>query len=171
MIQKIKSVFIMKKVTCLLEEKRKLLLFNYNKSIQIKLNIGITDYMLHSQIYKIGGKNGKGKEYEVFNKKLIFEGEYKNGKKNGMGTYYYTNLQKVVFKGNYKDGIRNRKGIDYYFSGNIKFEGEYLNGYQYMEKDMIFIVILLMKLKMVLAILKNMIFWVYYYLKENIKIV
>ena len=131
MIQKIKSVFIMKKVTYLLEEKRKLLLFNYNKSIQIKLNIGITDYMLHSQIYKIGGKNGKGKEYEVFNKKLIFEGEYKNGKKNGMGTYYYTNLQKVVFKGNYKDGIRNRKGIDYYFSGNIKFEGEYLNGYQY----------------------------------------
>ena len=112
MVQKIKSIFILRKITCLLEEKRRLFLFTYNKNIQQKLNIGITDFMLHSQICKIGEKNGKGKEYIGFNKILIFEGEYKNGKRNGIGKSYYSKLQKVNFKGNFRDGIRNGKGRD-----------------------------------------------------------
>jgi len=45
--------------------------------------------------------NGKGKEYDDYDGKLIFESEYLNGEKNG-------------------------KGKEYYANGNLKFEGEYL---------------------------------------------
>ena len=49
-------------------------------------------------------KNGKGKEYNKYTGKLIFEGEYLNGKK------------------------WNGKCIEYYNNSKLKFEGEYLNG-------------------------------------------
>ena len=131
MIEKVKSLFILRKITCFLKERRKLLLFKYNKNIQNKLNICIIDYILFSKIYKIEEKNGKGKEYLAHNKKLIFEGEYKNGKRNGIGSCYYHNFNVIYFKGNYRDGIRNGKGTEYYINGNIEFDGEYLDGYRY----------------------------------------
>ena len=49
-----------------------------------------------------GIKNGKGKEYDIFNL-LEFEGEYLNGKRHG-------------------------KGKEYDIFGSITFEGEYIEG-------------------------------------------
>ena len=55
--------------------------------------------------YKIGEKNGKGREYIKDINLLIFEGEYSNGKRNG-------------------------KGKEYYYNGKLKFKGKYLNGFK-----------------------------------------
>ena len=45
------------------------------------LLVDINYYKKISGRYKIGGKNGKGKEYILDTNRLIFEGEYLNGKK------------------------------------------------------------------------------------------
>ena len=45
--------------------------------------MNIKYYKKISGKYKIGEKNGKGKEYLIESNKLIFEGEFLNGKKNG----------------------------------------------------------------------------------------
>ena len=34
----------------------------------------------------------------------------------------------IKFEGEYLNGERNGKGIEYYENGKLKFEGEYLNG-------------------------------------------
>jgi len=34
----------------------------------------------------------------------------------------------MIFKGEYRNGKRNGKGREYHSNGQIKFEGEYLNG-------------------------------------------
>ena len=68
-----------------------------NKEIQKKLEINIKNYEKISERYKIGERNGKGKEYNKYNDKLIFEGEYLNGKKNGKGKKYYNN-EKYILK-------------------------------------------------------------------------
>ena len=101
-----------------------------------------------------GLKNGKGKEYQYNNNKIIiiFDGEYLKGKKwNGKGYFckgeenknninviyelkkgkglikeYYDN-GKLKFEGEYLNGEKNGKGKKYYENGKLKFKGEYLN--------------------------------------------
>jgi len=85
-----------------LDEKKKLNIISYNKELIKKLKVDINDYKKISGKYKIGKKNGKGKEYNL-NDILIFEGDYLNGKKNG-------------------------EGKEYYYNGKLKFEGEYFEG-------------------------------------------
>ena len=146
-LESIKSLYILKRVFSFLPEKEKLNLIIYNKQIQKTLDIDIEEYIKISGKFKIGKKNGKGKEYLLNTDKLIFEGEYKNGRKNGKGLEYYNN-EKILFEGEYLNGKRwngkgynktgniefeikegNGKIIEYYFdNNNIKFEGEYLNG-------------------------------------------
>ena len=93
--------------------------------------------------YKDGLWDGYGKEY--YNGELIFEGEFLNGRKlNGKRYNFlkeeyeikntsgyikeYNKFGKLLFEGEFKNGIKHGIGIDYYYNGNIKFEGEYLNG-------------------------------------------
>jgi len=102
-LRDIKSSYLKKKIFSFLNEKQKLKMITYNKQLQKMCSFGIEDYKKKSSRYIIGEKNGKGKEYKINTNILIFEGEYKNG-------------------------IRNGKGKEYYNNGNLKFEGEYLNG-------------------------------------------
>ena len=76
----IESIYILKDIFSFLSEKRKLKIIIYNKNLQKKLDINIDNYKRIRRIYKEGGKNGKGKEYD-YNGKLYFEGEYLNGKR------------------------------------------------------------------------------------------
>ena len=99
----IKSLYNRKGVFSFLDEKQKLNVAIYNKELQKMLSVNIEDYKELSGKYKIGEKNGKGKEYILTTNELIFEGEYLNGRRNGKGKEYYNN-------------------------GKIKIEGEYLNG-------------------------------------------
>ena len=147
MLTKIRSSYIIQKLFLNIFYDRKLNLFVYNKKMQNILDINITDYMRLSGKKVIGDRNGYGREYDIYNNKLIFEGEYLNGKRNGKGKEYdYYN--RITFEGEYLNGKRNGKGKEYddsYFissnylyknknekeieySGKLKYEGQFLNG-------------------------------------------
>ena len=145
-LKDIKSIYIIKTIFSFLHEKQKLKMIVYNKELQKKLLICIGDYKYITSIYKIGEKNGKGKEYIYKTNILIFEGEYLNGRRNGKGKEYYKN-DKLKFEGEYLNGkiwngkgynindnieyeIKDGKGYikEYYNDGKLEFEGEYLNG-------------------------------------------
>jgi len=84
-INNIKSSYIIKGLFSFLNEKQKLNMIIYNKELQKKCLVDIEDYKKLSLKYKVGERNGKGKEYIKDTKRLIFEGEYLNGKRNGIG--------------------------------------------------------------------------------------
>ena len=108
-IEDIKSSYIIKEVFSFLSKKQKLNMIIYNKRLQNILGVDIEDYKKISGKYKIGEKNGIGKEYILNTNILIFEGEYLNGKRNGKGKEYNNNGD-LIFKGNYINGKRNGKG-------------------------------------------------------------
>ena len=122
----------------------KLDLIKYNKNIQHKFQIDINYYKKISGKYIKGKRNGKGKEFTLDKKYLIFEGEYLNGKRNGKGKEYYNNGN-LKFEGEYLKGKKLRgkeynengklisridieKGEQYYSNGNIRFKGQCING-------------------------------------------
>ena len=71
--------------------------------------------------------DGKGKEY-YDDGELIFEGVYLNGNRNGKGKEFNYYNGKLIFEGEYLNGLRwNGKGKEYYENDKLKFEGEYLN--------------------------------------------
>ena len=126
MWKKIKSTFILKKIFINLIPYRKLHLIIYNKQIQEKLCLSLTDYRRFSERYKIV-EDDIVKQYNCYTNKLLFKGHYKKGKKNGKGREY-NKKGKLIFKGEYLNGLRNGEGKEYYGNDNLKFEGEYLNG-------------------------------------------
>jgi len=126
-INQIKSSYILKTISSFINEKQKLNMIIYNKELQKIYSVGIEDYKNISLKYRIGERNGKGKEYIKNTKRLIFEGEYLNGKRNGKGKNYNFDGE-LRFEGEYLKGKRNGKGKEYYHDGKLEFEGEYLNG-------------------------------------------
>ena len=100
---------------------------NRNKELQEKLDINIEDYKKIIGIYRIGERNGKGKEY-YNDGKLIFEGQYLNGIIWNGKSKEYNYDGKLIFEGEYLNGERNGKGKEYNYNGKLIFEGEYLNG-------------------------------------------
>ena len=105
------------------------------------------DILIFDGEYINGRKNGKGKEYDK-DGKLLFEGEYLNNKKWNGNLYDSDNniicelksgrgdikrrdkwSGQIIFEGEYLDGEINGIGKDYdYHTGFIRFEDEYLNG-------------------------------------------
>ena len=84
----IKSFYVLKDIFSFLSEKQKLKIIIYNKELKKKLDINIEDYKKIRGIYKVGERNGKGKEYDISSNMMLFEGEYINGKRNGNGKEY-----------------------------------------------------------------------------------
>ena len=62
MLFKIKSIDVLQQIFSYLTEKQKLKLLLYNKKLQNKLEITKKNYKNISKRYKIGERNGKGKE-------------------------------------------------------------------------------------------------------------
>ena len=62
-IYNIKSLYIIKTILSFLTEKQKLNMIIYNKELQRTCLVDIEDYKKISLKYKIGERNGKGKEY------------------------------------------------------------------------------------------------------------
>ena len=127
MLQNSKSIYFIKRLFTFVDEKNKLDIIKYNKNMQNILDISLINYKFFSDRDIIFEKNGKGKEYDKYNDKLLFEGEYLNGERNGKGKEYDCNGN-LIFEGEYLNGKRNGKGKEYYFDGRLRFEGEYLNG-------------------------------------------
>ena len=93
-------------------------------------------YIKYEVNYLNGDKNGKGKEFNIFDGRLEFEGEYLNGKRHGKGKEY-NNVGNLIFDGEYLYEYK-RKGKAY-IKDILEFEGEYLfdkkwNGIGYDEK-------------------------------------
>ena len=126
-IREIKSSFIIKIIFSFLSEKQKLNLIIYNKEFQRILSVDIKDYERISGKYKVGEKNGKGREYIIKLNSICFEGKYLKGKRNGKGKEYNED-GKLIFEGEYLNGKRNGKGKEYNEDGKLIFEGEYFNG-------------------------------------------
>ena len=145
MLEKIKSIFFLKKVFSEIDERIVLKIIKYNKKIQNKMDIDLINYKIFSGKYIIYGENGIGTEYDALTHDRLFEGEYSKGERNGKGKEYYDdNILK--FEGEYLNGKRNGKGKEYYYNTGaieikylngikeynikslIKFEGDYLNG-------------------------------------------
>ena len=144
-IKGIKSLFFIRYLFFYLDEKQKLRMISYNKELQKISGVNIDDYKRISGKYKIGEKNGKGKEYILHTTKMIFEGEYINGKRNGKGKEYDCNGQ-LRFEREYLNGkkwngkgynenevdseIKEGKGLvkKYGDKGKVCLIGEYLNG-------------------------------------------
>ena len=127
MLGNIKSSYIIKKIFTYIHDKTLLELIKYNKNFQNVLNIGIINYKIFGGKSIIFESNGKGKEYNNYNNKLIFEGEYIYGKRHGIGKEYDCD-GKLLFEGKYLNNKRNGNGKEYFSNGNVKFEGKYLNG-------------------------------------------
>ena len=70
-LKDIKSSYIIKKIFSFLYEEQKLKMIIYNKELQKNYLIDIEDYKEISGKYKLGEKNGKGKEYIINTNILI----------------------------------------------------------------------------------------------------
>ena len=126
MLENIKAYYFYPIIFSFIDEKRKLELIKYNKSIQNKIDIDIIYYIQFSKKYIKYETKNMGKEYNFENDELIYEGEYLNGRRNGKGKEYKNG--KLRFEGKYLNGKRNGKGKEYDDNGRLIFEGEYLNG-------------------------------------------
>ena len=100
MLKNIKSSYFIKFIFAHVDEKQKLKIVKFNKSLQNTLNITIINYKFFSERYIIYESNGIGKEYNGYDDRLNFEGEYLNGKKNGKGKLYSFN-KKLLFEGTF----------------------------------------------------------------------
>ena len=133
MLKDVQSVFFIRILFSHINEKVKLKLVKYNKSLQNIIHVDLINYKLYKGNYVIYDSNGIGKEYNSFNDKLVFKGEYSNGERKGKGEEYGYGC-KVIFEGEYLNGKRNGKGKEYDYKGNLIFEGEYLNGKRWINK-------------------------------------
>ena len=80
-------------------------------------------YLMFEGEYLNGKRNGKGKEYCL--NKLIFEGEYLKGRKwKGKG---FNEDGNVIYEINYSNDGKTKEYVNDYH-GNVTFEGEYLKG-------------------------------------------
>ena len=105
----VKSSYNIKEIFSFLNEKQKLNIIIYNKQLQIIIGVNIEDFKRISGKYKIGEKNGRGREYGLKTDILIFEGEYLNGKRNGKGKEYDDDGD-LIFEGEYLNWKRNGNG-------------------------------------------------------------
>ena len=135
MLEKIKTTYFFKRLFLHIDEKIKLNLLKYNKSLQKIQDISLKDYRIFSGKYIIYEGEGIGKIYDACNDKLIFEGGILKGVKIGKGKEYdekgrikyigeYSNGE-IILKGNeFKEGFAK----EYNYNHQLIFEGDFLNG-------------------------------------------
>ena len=105
MLEKIKTTYFFKRLFLHIDEKIKLNLLKYNKSLQKIQDISLKDYRIFSGKYIIYEGEGIGKIYDGKTDKLLFEGNFLNGKKNGKGKEFNVE-EKLIFEGEYLNGIK-----------------------------------------------------------------
>ena len=143
MWRKVKSLFILKKIFCNLDYKRKLIIIAYNNKLQGKLGLNLVDYKRYCGRYR-KEKNGETYEFDSYYNRLLFEGIYSNGKRNGYGKEYNEDGN-LIFEGEYLDGKR-WKGIAKEYdedTGKLIFEYGLLGGkIDVVQKNMIKIMVI-----------------------------
>ena len=75
MLKNVKTSFFLRVLFSYMDEKQKLELIKYNKSLKVNLNISLFNYKFYSDKYIIYESDGKVKEFSI-DGFLLFEGEY-----------------------------------------------------------------------------------------------
>ena len=134
MLENIKSTFILEKLFSHLFDRVELNLVKYNKKLKMALNISLINYRIYNKIIFeediVYESNIKGKIYEPYKGRLIYEGGLLKGKRNGKGKEYYSENEEhfspiLIYEGEYLNGEKNGKGKEYNYRGELIFEGEY----------------------------------------------
>ena len=128
MLKNIISIYFNRLLFSHLQEKLKLKILKYNKSLQKAINISLPNYKLFTKKFILyeTKERAKGKEYNLTGT-LLYEGEYLNGERNGKGKEY--SLQELKFEGEYFKGKRwTGIKMQYFMDGKIRAEYEYSNG-------------------------------------------
>ena len=100
MLKNVKASYFLRVLFSYMDEKQKLELIRYNKSLQENMNISLINYKLFSGKYIEYESNSKGKEYNYDNI-LLFEGEYLNGKRwTGKGFNLKRKVEYEIKNGN-----------------------------------------------------------------------
>ena len=89
MIFNVKSKYILEIIFSNLEESHRLYIIKYNNNLKNNLGFDLGYYKNYSGRYKIEDKDGRAKEYSLYSRILLFDGEYKNGRRSGKGNEYY----------------------------------------------------------------------------------
>jgi len=97
MLENIKPIYFIQRIFSYLDANVKLRLIKYNKSLQNKIGINISDYEINSKIYIIFKEKNIVEEYSYG--ELTFESEYLNGKRNGK---WYDDEGRIIYE--LKDG-------------------------------------------------------------------
>ena len=126
MLDNIKSSYITQILFSYLTELHKLKLAKYSKKLKNKI-LCLINYKIYSGRYIIYETKFKGKEYNGYNNKLIYEGEYLNGERNGTGKEFFDNGY-LKYNGQFLKGKKHGIGKEYFDNGEIKYKGEYFNG-------------------------------------------
>ena len=127
MLNKIRSIYLIKIIFSFVDDGQTLKLIKYNKNTQNKININLINYRRFAKKYIIYDENKLVKEFCCLNNELIYEGEYSKGERNGKGKEYGKEGN-IIYEGEYLNGKRNGKGKEYDEKGKLLFEGEYLKG-------------------------------------------
>ena len=102
MLKKIRSNLILKKIFNIIDNKRKFNTIVYNKGIQKRLGLELTDFKRFSGRY-LESSYETTREYNSITDRLIYEGGYGNNKRNGEGKEYNENRD-LIFEGEYLNG-------------------------------------------------------------------
>ena len=149
MLGKIKCQFFYKFLSSFINDKLLFEIIKYNKFFQNALGINLHNYKLLSGKYVEYEAKDTVKIYDMLTNSLLYEGGFLKGKKNGKGKEYHIfELFEYDFEGEFFDGKRHGKGKEsreiYFFDAPndpgeaLKFqfqtrlyvdlEGEFLNG-------------------------------------------
>ena len=137
MLANIKSIFFSRNIFTFINERRKLNIIKYNKSLQKLINISIINYKIFKGKIIIRETKEEKEKWSIINainNDIICEGEYLKGKKNGIGKEYYKD-GKLKFEGEYLNEKRHGIGKEYFPNGKLFSEGEYLNGKKWNIKE------------------------------------
>jgi len=128
MLKNVKSSYFLRVLFSFTNEKQKLKLIKYNKSLQRNIDINLINYKIFSGRYIIYEQNRNGKECD-YDSHIIYEGEFLKGERKGKGKEYheFCGTLTLMFEGEYCNGLRNGKGKEYNYDGKLIFEGEYLD--------------------------------------------
>ena len=125
MLKNIKTSYFIQKIFSHINDGITLNLIKYNKKLLNNLNIKPINYLLLNKEYIIYKEKGKGEIYDALDDELIFSGEILNGKRwNGKGKEY-NEYNKLIFEGEYLNGKRKGKVKNVFNEGYIYQRNEY----------------------------------------------
>ena len=94
-MKRIKSSFFIKFLFSFVDEKVRLKIIKYNNRFQTQLGINYINFSFFGGRIIIGETNGKGKEIQLKDKRVIFEGEFLKGERIGKGKEYEAKIFRV----------------------------------------------------------------------------